>query len=381
MKFWFFSVCRITENDYIRYGLFELAQKGIDVEAIDVGDIMWNEKNDVIKHKYSNNISICHTIKDYKNKLEEISAKDVVLCGAVLTPTLHSMLFSKSKYIGLQTLGAIPRKFNNTHGKLDFIIKKLKRPQIIRKIASKLYGKYIYKHYPYYFVQRAGYLSSNNHPGINQRTEILEAQPFDIYSLLYVKNKPIVNNNYILWIDQAIPFHTDTLKNGYDISRFAVEYYTRMKSIVRSIESKYGFKVIVSLHPRIINDSRYIEIWEGWEVISKDTSQYIPNAKLCITHNSTTIHTVAFFRKPLLIIKDKILTDNGYDLGSCDGFISELSCNEFNSNDHIDKLNLEFEIKDIFYDEYIKKYVSNQPEQKPIIADVIYEYINRVSEH
>lgn len=378
MKLWFISVNRVSDKDFVRYGLQELATKGVDIEVIDLSDLMWGTSEEKLTNTLLFEQTYCSKLPEFLSVVDRISTVDVVLCGGTLSPKLHYTLSKKCRYIGLQVLGAMPQLSTPTsHNIIKKILVAAKGKRFLRRVFLKIYSYRIFKNSPYFFVQRAGYLSSSLYPGINSQTKILECQCYDVYQYLYEAqfgSSKSKKGEYLLWIDQAIPFHTDTLKFNGDISHHAESYFSRIQSLLRKYGEMYGLKIIVSLHPRMLNDSRYLESWKGWTVIKKDTIDYIKYSKLCLTHNSTAIHAAAFFGTPLAVVKDKLLSDHGYDIGLSDSFYRELNCNLIES-DCIDQPELNFEVNHERYDEYIRKYVSNTAIQTPINAEAIYSFM------
>lgn len=388
MKLWFMSVNRVSDTDFIRYGLHELASKGVEINVVDLSALMWGMHDYVPTNNISPEILFCSTFKEFITLVGSVDSNDIILCGGVLSAYLHLTLALKCRYIGVQTLGAIPHSTPINEKRFYSLIKKLKTDKLFRKLALKVFNILVFKCYPYYFVQRAGLDSSASYVGISHKTIILESQCYDIYQKLYrdkVDNQHSIINyklkfggNYFLWIDQAIPFHTDTLKCNGDISHLAENYFLKIQRFLKSIEITYGIKVIVALHPRIVIDQRYTEIWKNWVTENDNTLDLIEQADVCLTHNSTAIHTAVYYRKPLVVVKDKLLTDQGYDNGMTDSFYHELDCNLVES-DSIEIPKLKFEINQDKYNNYIYKYVSNTSVQEPINANVLYDFIINIS--
>ncbi|MGI2124251.1 hypothetical protein ACRN9J_19100 [Shewanella baltica] len=388
MKLWFMSVNRVTDVDFIRYGLQELASKGVEINVVDLSALMWGAEDYRTHNTLTFNMIFCNSLYEYKDVINSIGKNEVVLCGGVLSSYLHLILARKCKYIGVQTLGAIPHSAPIKNSKFLNLLSRFNTDKLASKIYKKVFNRFVFKFYPFYFVQRSGSLSSGLYSGIVSKTIILESQCYDIYQKLYQKKiektlskyRSDLNGEYFLWIDQAIPFHTDTLKCNGDISRYAKDYFDRIQKLLRFFEVRYKVKVIVALHPRIIIDHRYTDMWIGWNTSTTNTIDLIEKAKFCITHNSTAIHAAVYFNKPLMVIKDKLLTDNGYDIGITDSFFYELDCNLIESDCVISELpELKFKINEEKYSNYINRYVSNTPAQYPINADVLYDFIYTLS--
>lgn len=381
MKLWFISINRVSDRDYIRYGLDELSKKGVQVNVVDVSDLMWGTEDHKLKNDIFFNIEYCRYLHEFVNIVESLNNDDIVLCGGVLFPKLHSILSVRCKYVGLQTLGAMPAVAKTSVNKFLFYKSMIRTKGFFNKVLRKIYSYYIFKRFPYAFVQRSGYLSSINYPGITGNTKVIESQSYDIYQSLIQKKlieSDIGKSGYFLWIDQAIPYHTDTLKCSGDISHYADSYFSRIKSLLRCCETRYKCKVIVSLHPRIAQDKRYLDAWQGWSVVTGDTTEYIKESKLCLTHNSTAIHAVAYFRKPLILVKDQLLSDYGYDNGIIDSFLAELDCNLVNTECVDSIVDFNFEINKSKYEGYVNKYVCNEQSIKAINADKMLSFMKGI---
>tara|TARA_R110000796_G_scaffold197152_2_gene313561 strand:- start:5099 stop:6259 length:1161 start_codon:yes stop_codon:yes gene_type:complete len=380
MQLWFVSVNRVSDNDFVRYGLHELLSLGVKVNVVDVSDLMWNLQEDKLCNYISFDVEYCRYLPEFKKIVLSMGNDDVVLCGGVLSPKLHNILSTRCKFVGLQTLGAIPRQ-EAVSSRLTNIVKKLRNKKIVTILVNKIYSYFVFKKHPFYFVQRAGYMSSGSYSGVTSQTEIVESQCYDIYQTLYQKKITSIvdeRQNYFLWIDQAIPYHTDTLKCNGDISEFAVEYFNRIQSLLARCKLEHNCQVIVSLHPRMINDPRYIDIWSGWETITSNTNGYIEKAKFCLSHNSTAIHAVAYYNKPLIIVKDILLTEQGYDNGITDSFANELGCNIIESDELESVQNFNLHINSEKYAKYINRYVSNISSSNAENANAIYNLLIKI---
>jgi hypothetical protein len=385
MALWFFSVNRVSDNDFIRYGLQELSHKGIKINVIDVSNLMWKSSHKVLDNKIPFDITYCTYLSEFNSVILLVSSADVVLCGGQLPPQLHSRIFRRCNNVGFQALGAIPTPTVLARKTTDFLLKHLRNGKLVNKVFSKLYSFYIYKKHPYSFVMRAGVKSTANYLGVNENTNILECQSYDIYSYLYQNTqvkKTDEDQKYLLWIDQAIPFHTDGLKSGKDLSFLSEEYFNRIKALLMYCERKYKLKVIVTLHPRMANDQRYMEVWKGWNTVVGETNHYIRYSNICMTHDSTSIHAVAYFNRPLIIVKDKILTDNGFDNGTTDTLAKELMCKIIHSENF--KVYLKQDTipvsNKMSYKKYVSNYVSNANSNKAENGKKAYDFLTNLQE-
>ncbi|MCE0558572.1 hypothetical protein K1M91_16510 [Motilimonas sp. E26] len=383
MKVWFFSVNRVSDRDYYRYGLYELSLLGVKVIVVDVSTLIWCESDELIKNQVPIDIIYCNTITDFESLRFSISKSDFIICGGVLPPTFHKKIFDFTKNIGLQTLGAMPL-ITNTESNFfsSKLLPVLKRKKIVKKIISKIYGRYLYKKLPYYFVMRSGVLSDKAYPGIDEKTKVIECQSYDIYLYLLMNSERLSTETsgdnkekYILWIDQAIPYHTDTLKCNGDISNNDEKYFERIKSLLIKASISYNCKVKISMHPRMIGYKKYQNVWEGWEVFLGETIDAIRGALICMTHNSTAIHAVAHFKTPLILVEDPLLTDNGYDNGLTKTFSEELGCPCISTSTPFTFSQSDFEINPKKYNAYIDNYVTHMPSLKPLNAINMIEFM------
>ncbi|WP_406611053.1 hypothetical protein [Agarivorans sp. JK6] len=390
MNVWFFSVNRVSDRDFARYGLEELVALGFSIKVIDISDLIWGTKDAVLENEIKFSLEYCNSKRCFFSIIDGISEQDAIICGGVLPPLYHLYLSRKTRKFGLQTLGAMPAvkpmySRESLRDRFSQYAAILNRKGLFQKVLSKLIGFVVYKRYPFKFVQRSGYLSTSNYPGLGHEHDIIECQSYDIYMHLLKKtsktkelSKTLCRNSsgYILWIDQAIPYHTDTLKCNGDISIFATGYYQRIKSLLLRLSELYGCTIKISLHPRMYDSVIYQRVWEGWDVLSEDTVNGIRGASLCVTHNSTAIHSVAYFKVPLFLIKDVLLTDNGYDAGITDSFKEELGCILIDSSSTSSFPQGVPPIDLARYESYVRKYVYNGDSPYPINAINTSKYIS-----
>lgn len=107
-------------------------------------------------------------------------------------------------------------------------------------------------------------------------------------------------NEYILFIDEYLPYHNDFFIAG-EKSVPPEIYYPSLNRYFNIIEEKYGKPVLIAAHPAAL---KYKENnpFEGREVIFDRTPELVSSCFGVLTHNSTAISYAIAYMKPIILL-------------------------------------------------------------------------------
>ena len=361
-----------TERDYERYGIDLLIGNDFKVEVWDLSLIIYPETINALKKTFKVIDREC--IRRFKSKDEVIKSINREENTTYFISTI--LLSIKTFYIfkaigkngcdygctGTYTKHSFPMSKNinlvsHRRGrKLFYLI-----PNVIYHKLNHIVLKYLIKFFSVksadYFALAGGNEAMAVGPLISDKTNIqhIHASDYDIY--LKTKNKPTTatNGNYIVFIDQYLPFHPDMQISKQSFYLDPNIYYKGLRKIFDSIEKKTNYHVVIAAHPKASYKENQ-DYFGGRKIIyGFNSSAIISRAKLVILHYSTAINYSIIYRKPILFVTSDELIKSG--LGRyVDNLAQYFSSDVVNVSDNI----LIYDIPKInsnIYDGYMRKYI------------------------
>jgi len=203
-----------------------------------------------------------------------------------------------------------------------------------------------------------------NHSAIGRETKIIRSHSneYDIH-LRSKFNKQLVNirkNDYAVFLDQYLPFHTDAKIFKKLNSKVSEEkYFPALNNFFSLFEKNTKKKIIIAAHPKSYYSNKDKNFWYGRSFYKNKTYELIRNSSYVLAHTSTAISYAVILKKPIIF-----LTSNEY-IKSYDNFrvhgyadyfkqplinIDELK--EFKFNSKLTKIQKKVYKK--YFDDYIK---------------------------
>jgi hypothetical protein len=112
----------------------------------------------------------------------------------------------------------------------------------------------------------------------------------------------LVNDDYLVFIDQYIPYHPDFVSRGIDLKFTPKEYYEELNNALDFISKKTGLKVQIAAHPRRVGEEDY-----NFPLNRNATANLVKHSKLVLAHYSTAVNFAAIHRKPLAFLNSDLL--------------------------------------------------------------------------
>ena len=122
--------------------------------------------------------------------------------------------------------------------------------------------------------------------------------------------KRLIEEPYIVFIDQYYPYHPDfkEVNSEIDCEQLARLYYPSMNHFFDVIEKQTGMKVVIAAHP--IADYS-VNPFGGREMFLYKTAELIRDCEYVCMHHSFSISYVALYDKPVCFIANKAVRSSG----------------------------------------------------------------------
>lgn len=308
----FIKYTPLTQKVYEDFCMEDLANAGYHVEYWDVTQLFSFSLNSF--ENYSSNRISNRRIKDYG----ELS--------------LLAKQMNNSFYISLMTPGLnqirLLRVLSNNDSVISFwgpapvfykrnpVINRIRRitwskvKWLMNHLVCRIFFRLLVKqNYDYYFnVGSMGFQALGSIDEKSKNTiKKLQVHSFDYNNYIFSQQSSniVIDEPYILFIDQYYPFHPDMAICG--VNHIPYEpYYEQLNNTFKMIEEKLNMKIIIAAHPKSLK-YKDTDFFDGRRVFWGCTSDLTKKATLVITHDSTAISYAIMSHKPVLIITSSLI--------------------------------------------------------------------------
>jgi hypothetical protein len=173
---------------------------------------------------------------------------------------------------------------------------KVSPSKIFSYLIDKLQSSYIDAYKPQFLMTGGRSYKAHLSYIRNKDIALIKAHSFDYDRVLELNNTVKSDNEYILFLDQDLPNHPDTISNRIVSSS---DYYSKLNEFFLYIEKVFRIKVVISKHPRT---SCGKNMFNGRQVIADSTASLAKDAKLILAHYSTSISFAIIYNKPIIFI-------------------------------------------------------------------------------
>lgn len=212
-----------------------------------------------------------------------------------------------------------------------------------------------------------------------KESEILDSHVIKINSndydniLMSEKIQQVVNCNYILFLDEYLPLHPDTLLFG--IKNVSPEqYYPELNAYFDHVEKQFNMPVIISAHPKAIR-YKTEDFFNGRSVYFNKTLELTKYADFVLAHDTTSINYPIIFEKKLhFITSEKICKEINEVHKNTINFAQYLKCNMqwFDKNEFV---NLVEEIPEEEYKKYKYQFQTSYETENALTKDVFIDFL------
>ena len=378
----FFIEAQFTTRDYNRFGVDFLIKNGYEVLIWDFTSFIHSKlineytPSDLLSYY---NLSIISSEKTALNKINLLDKFDLVICygfpNTFIKRNIFKHLSNKNITYGINRQNALP---HTTIKSSIFFSKVLKLLFNNTDLLNYLYSKFqpfFVKIKPPNFIMASGEKTVNIN---NKFTKTIWTHKldYDLY-LDFIKNKndEIPAEPYLLLLDEYIPFHPDGINEKWP-KIDPIKYYSLITNFLSEIELKEKCPVIIAAHPRSQYES-HPDYFQGRRVMKNKTIELVKNAKLVITHASTSSNFAVFFNKPIIFIKMNLISafyDHWIETMASNLGSAILSVDEIiNESEYNNAKIINIESYKSYKNNYIKK--ENSPDKNT--WEIFVDYLNK----
>jgi len=145
---------------------------------------------------------------------------------------------------------------------------------------------------------------NSNRYSKNSNTKLIKSHALDYDLYLNEESNrsdPIVRGNYVVFLDEFVPFHPDYFYRNIKPDCSFEDYYPDINRFFNKIESRFDVKVIIASHPRS-NYKKNDNPFNERTCIINETINLVKFSKFVIAHASTATNFAVLYNKPILFI-------------------------------------------------------------------------------
>lgn len=134
-----------------------------------------------------------------------------------------------------------------------------------------------------------------------QNNVMIHTLDYDVYLEIKDENSRLINDRYILFIDESYVAHYDyqTMDTAPPF-RNSEAYYAPVRKFFDFAEKVFGYRIVIAEHPR----AHYVDrgIYGNREMIRGQTARLVRDAELVLCHISTAIDYIILFQKKFIVL-------------------------------------------------------------------------------
>ena len=308
-----------TYRDYKRYGVEMLESNNFLVEIWDLSTVLSPKTISEIKKTSSKSFST--EVKRY-TKMSEVlrSVKAEKKKTFFITTIMYNYKTIRLfRYIGKYgfdygatgpyTLNYAPKLFSSSsqlsifNRKFSDLFKGLINKILCRKRLMRILGI----NYAKFFFAAGGSEVFAEGPIVGDNTLLIKGPSSDYDSLSDVGN---LSQEYILFLDQYLPFHPDFKTSQHKNNLSVDQYYKELRITFSQIENLTNLKVLIAAHPKAYYYDKQHLFGKRKIYHNVNSSQLTKNAKLILMHYSMAISMAVLLKKPILFLSSDTFKDS-----------------------------------------------------------------------
>jgi hypothetical protein len=377
----------LSSRDFERFGIKNWIENNWKVKVFDFTSFLFPE---LWRKIDGDNLSIdFEGLTIFKNINEALSALNnlqnkVVFVDQLGYSSKEHKIRSIARYHGLLVkleLGSIPKV--NADKSFLKLLNLIKNPIVLVKkliiflknIPMKIRA---IRYFPDYLVVSG----TKSMLGVNyKKTSIIKAHNFDYDFLIQEKQiKSNKNRNYIVFLDEDGPYHSDYTR--HEVAPFVTSenYYPVMDLGLDKIAKLLNLNLKIAAHPRSNYKNKRIKYKHP--VLENKTFELIRNADVVVTHCSTSVQLAVLLKKPIIFVTTDEIQNNLYDKNyakNIDNFATILGNKAINLNAirKVNDLRNYLNVDDKKYEKYIENYIKTKGSPEKLVWNIVIENIER----
>ena len=274
--------------------LFE--QNGFDVECWNLHKI-YNKHLEILPNKLaSSKIFSFDSLKDVKDRLKLNNTKNTIILSGLDDDYIFRHAFKLFATYNFFITTIFP--YGGIYGlrlKLKDKILRIFSSNIPQKIKPTLQKKYYHFYKKWHNIDLTTYWFSSTIPC----STAINHPDYEDFIKIKDSKERIQNEDYIVFLDTYIPLHPDLLT--FNALKYVKpeNYQAALRAFFDKIEQKFNAEVIIAAHPKAVYDNNE---FGNRQIIKYKTNLLVKDAKLVVTHMSSSTSFALLFNKPVVFI-------------------------------------------------------------------------------
>lgn len=312
-----------SERDNSRFGVQRFVQLGLDVQVLDVSNVVFPHLENTPKSSgYPDRWVKISTRQELEQILQSFGSNDFALTYVTHTRNSNdffNLLASRRIKTLLPRFAEHPCIFGQPPSVLSraakFLYKCLHTPRMaFESIRQRVcLGAEFVPPVDYLLLAGTAF-ESVDMPFKGSSTSVVHLHSFDYdRHIESIERTPSVDGEFILFLDEYLPFHPD-----YEILRTnppltASEYFPRLCEHFAVLEKRFNCPVVIAAHPKAAyTPAQQREFFAGRKILESQTPELVRESKLVVAHASTALSYAAINKKPTIVINSEIWHDEYY---------------------------------------------------------------------
>lgn len=245
------------------------------------------------------------------------------------------------------------------------------------------YSKYRKIFVPDYFLGATKFLTPMNIKLSVKRENRIFVHADDINFLFDPMNKILNKEKKVgVFLDQMLPYFNGRNPDVHneEINReYKKTYYENLVTTFKKLQIELDLdEIVIALHPEAKMIRKEINSkFHPFKTYIGATHELIKDSAIVFGHFSTSLNIAAFYKKPIILFTDKEILKREDRTRFVNAYSEELKLKKINIDEQVQSVSKKnFEINNILYEQYTKKFLKEIPYQ----GNAILYAINKVKE-
>lgn len=242
------------------------------------------------------------------------------------------------------------------------------------RISTRLLSKFLFK-IKYFTNQNILFYAGET---LSNAKQYLKSYPINYFDYdAYLEDPIPANENYILFLDDALFQHPDDKLAGNIIEDSTVKSYQKsLNNYFDFIESSTQLKIVIASHPKVTHLDNF---FGNRKVVKNSTQKLVKNATLILSHCSSSVSFAACYKKPIIFLTNNTIFEFSKKYQPfhqyIQNFAKHLERPLINTDDSFRKITDDlYDINQEKYEIFIIDYLTTHETQNKLSKNVIIDY-------
>ena len=309
----------LDERDYKRFGIAAFLNRGIQVSVLDPADIIHPgipfERSQYANHR-DIEIEVVQSRRQTRASVAFLKRADLILnlCQGGLVTTTNLPVLRAISASGVPSLVNLGNMYpghdrdavrSTVCGRVRDTHKRRREIRLGTSFVSRLPPAWLGVANATFAVR--GGTSVPGSRFVTAKTRIIDAHAMDYDIYMDIIQAGVTQRDIAVFVDEFVPYHSDTAMMGYDKIVEADGYYAGLRSAFAKIEEELGLTVVIAACPRAHYET-LPDVFGGRDVVKGHTGTLIAQSRLVLGHRSTALAFAIMFNRPIL----QLATEDNY---------------------------------------------------------------------